>query len=36
MSVAESDRGENITILTRRGEEVVVGSEDVLAQKVIG
>ena len=33
MSVADSDRGERITIVTRRGAEVVVGAEDVLAQK---
>jgi hypothetical protein len=33
MSVADSDRGEQITIVTRRGAEVVVGAEDVLAQK---
>lgn len=33
MSVADSDQGEQITILTRRGHEVVVGAEEVLAQK---
>ena len=33
MSVADSDQGEQIKILTRRGDEVVVGAEDVLAQK---
>jgi hypothetical protein len=33
MSVDTSDRGEQITIMTRRGAEVVVGTEDVLAQK---
>ena len=33
MAVEGSDRGEHITILTRRGDEVVVSAEDVLAQK---
>ena len=33
MSVADSDQGEQITIVTRRGDEVVVGVQDVLAQK---
>jgi len=33
MYVADSDQGEQITIITRRGDELVVGAEDVLAQK---
>ena len=33
MSVAGSDRGEQITIVTRRGAEIVLGAEDVIAKK---
>ena len=33
MSVEPSDQSERITIVTRKGAEVVVGAEDVLAQK---
>ena len=33
MSVVDSERGEQIKILTRRSDEVVVAAEDVLAQK---
>ena len=33
MAVEDSERGERVTIMTRRGGEVVVHGEDVLASK---
>lgn len=33
MSVEPSDQGEQITIVTRKGAELVVGAGDVLARK---